>query len=78
MIQAIETDYSYLKCFYSEPKQYLMQFAEVNVMPLLMAKKEVFAWLKAGVKTVDVRKGNGRRGDIAVFSAVHIIFVFAS
>lgn len=36
-------------------------------MPLLMAKQEVFAWLKAGTKTIDVRKGCGRRGEIAVF-----------
>ena len=36
-------------------------------MPLLIAKKEVYAWLKDGKKTIDVRKGQGRRGDIAVF-----------
>lgn len=30
-------------------------------------KKEIYAWLKDGRKTIDVRKGHGRNGDIAVF-----------
>ena len=43
-------------------------------MPLLWAKKEVFEWLKIGKKTIDVRKGNPMRGDIAVFtSGPHIL-----
>jgi len=36
-------------------------------MPLLTAKKEVYAWLKDGKKTIDVRKGRARRGEVAVF-----------
>jgi ASC-1-like (ASCH) protein len=36
-------------------------------MPLFPAKKEVFEWVKAGSKTIDVRKGGARRGTIAVF-----------
>jgi hypothetical protein len=36
-------------------------------MPLFMAKKEVFLWLKSGAKTVDVRKGAARNGDVAKF-----------
>jgi hypothetical protein len=38
-------------------------------VPLFMAKKEVFAWLRAGTKTIDVRKGNPRSGDLAVFQS---------
>ena len=34
-----------------------------------MAKKEVFAWLKAGTKTIDVRKGNPRTGNVAFFQS---------
>ncbi len=34
-----------------------------------MAKKEVFAWLKAGTKTIDVRKGRPRHGEVAVFQS---------
>ena len=34
-----------------------------------MAKKEVFAWLKAGTKTIDVRKGRPWSGDVAVFQS---------
>jgi hypothetical protein len=36
-------------------------------VPLFMAKKEVFAWLKEGTKTIDVRKGTAWKGEIAVF-----------
>ena len=36
-------------------------------MPLLTARKEVYAWIKEGKKTIDVRKGRGRSGDVAVF-----------
>ncbi len=36
-------------------------------MPLLAAKKEVFAWLKMGNKTIDVRRGLPRGGETATF-----------
>ncbi len=36
-------------------------------MPLFLAKKEVFDWLSQGLKTIDIRKGNPRTGDVAVF-----------
>ncbi len=36
-------------------------------MPLLYVRKEVFVWLEQGKKKIDVRKGEGRRGDFAVF-----------
>lgn len=36
-------------------------------MPLLTVRKEVYAWLREGKKTIDVRKGLGRKGEIAVF-----------
>jgi ASC-1-like (ASCH) protein len=39
----------------------------MNGLPLFMAKREVFAWLKAGAKTIDVRKGPAWKGDVAVF-----------
>ncbi len=38
-------------------------------MPLLRTKKEVFEWLLQGKKTIDIRKGKPRRGEIAVFEA---------
>ena len=38
-------------------------------MPLFLAKKEVFEWLKQGLKTIDVRKGNPKPGEIAVFQS---------
>jgi len=38
-------------------------------LPLLRTKKEVFEWLKQGKKTIDIRKGNPYRGEIAVFAA---------
>ena len=38
----------------------------MKVLPLFPAKKEVFAWVKDGRKTIDVRKGKARRGEIAV------------
>ncbi len=38
-------------------------------MPLLRTKKEVFEWLREGKKTIDIRKGNSQRGEIAVFEA---------
>lgn len=38
-------------------------------MPLFPAKREVFAWIKDGKKTIDVRKGKARRGEVAVFQS---------
>ena len=38
-------------------------------MPLFFAKKEVFQWLSQGQKTIDVRKGNPKHGEIAVFQS---------
>jgi len=38
-------------------------------LPLLYAKKEVFNWLKKGKKTIEVRRGKARRGEIAVFQS---------
>ena len=38
-------------------------------MPLFFAKKEVFEWLSQGQKTIDVRKGNPKPGEIAVFQS---------
>ena len=36
-------------------------------MPVFRTKKEVFEWLMAGKKTIDVRKGKPRRGETAVY-----------
>jgi ASC-1-like (ASCH) protein len=36
---------------------------------MLLAKKEVFQWLLEGKKTIDVRKGNPRLGEFAVFAS---------
>lgn len=36
-------------------------------MPSFLAKKEVFDWLSQGLKTVDIRKGNPRNGNVAIF-----------
>ena len=36
-------------------------------MPLFLAKKEVFEWIKQGKKTIDIRKGTPQRGEIACF-----------
>ena len=38
-------------------------------MPLFFAKKEIFQWLSQGQKTIDVRKGNPKPGEIAVFQS---------
>ena len=38
-------------------------------MPLFLSKKEVLVWVKNGVKTIEIRKGNPKRGDIAFFSS---------
>jgi ASC-1-like (ASCH) protein len=36
-------------------------------LPVFRTKKEAFEWLKAGKKTIDVRKGEPWRGEIAVY-----------
>jgi hypothetical protein len=38
-------------------------------LPLFFAKREVFQWLVSGQKTIDVRKGSPKSGDIAVFQS---------
>jgi len=38
-------------------------------LPLFLAKKEVFEWLAQGKKTIDVRKGNPKPGEIAFFQS---------
>jgi ASC-1-like (ASCH) protein len=38
-------------------------------VPLFPAKREVFAWIKDGRKTIDVRKGKACRGEVAVFQS---------
>ena len=38
-------------------------------LPWFLAKKEVFAWLSQGQKTIDVRKGTPKPGAIAVFQS---------
>jgi len=32
-----------------------------------MVKKEVFEWIKAGKKTIEIRKGNAKSGEQAIF-----------
>ena len=36
-------------------------------MPIFRTKKEAFNWLRLGQKTIDVRKGIPRNGEIAVY-----------
>jgi hypothetical protein len=38
-------------------------------LPWFLAKKEVFQWLQNGQKTIDLRKGTPKPGDIAVFQS---------
>jgi len=38
-------------------------------LPWFLAKKEVFQWLAQGQKTIDVRKGVLKPGEIAVFQS---------
>jgi ASC-1-like (ASCH) protein len=45
-----------------------MRVAVLN-LPWFLAKKEVFEWLMHGQKTIDVRKGNPKPGEIAVFQS---------
>ena len=44
----------------------IIALLQVTALPLFPAKREVFAWVKDGRKTIDVRKGKARRGEIAV------------
>ena len=41
----------------------------MTALPLFWAKKEVFAWLKTGTKTIDVRKGSPRTGSMTFFQS---------
>jgi hypothetical protein len=36
-------------------------------LPFLLAKKEVYLWLREGKKTIDIRKGPPKPGEVAVF-----------
>jgi ASC-1-like (ASCH) protein len=36
-------------------------------MPLFLTKKEVFEWIEKRLRTVDIRKGKAKQGNIAVF-----------
>jgi ASC-1-like (ASCH) protein len=36
-------------------------------LPVFRTKKEAFQWLKTGKKTIDIRKGEPLRGEIAVY-----------
>ncbi len=47
----------------------LKHFFGAQHLPLFFAKKEVFQWLSQGQKTIDVRKGNPKPGEIAVFQS---------
>ena len=41
----------------------------MNAVPLFLTKKEAFAWLEAGTKTIDVRKGRAWSGEGAIFQS---------
>jgi hypothetical protein len=41
----------------------------VLYLPLFFAKKEVFHWLSQSQKTIDIRKGTPKTGEIAVFQS---------
>ena len=32
-----------------------------------MVKKEVFEWIRTGQKTIELRRGKAKKGDVAVF-----------
>jgi len=36
-------------------------------LPVFRTKKEAFEWLKTGEKTIDIRKGDPCRGEVAVY-----------
>jgi hypothetical protein len=38
-------------------------------LPWFLAKREVFHWLMSGQKTIDIRKGRLKSGNIAVFQS---------
>jgi ASC-1-like (ASCH) protein len=39
----------------------------VNILPLFIVKKEVFEWIRTGLKTVEIRKGKAKAGEWAIF-----------
>ncbi len=53
------------ECIYL-PISPIVALLQVTALPLFPAKSEVFAWIKDGRKTIDVRKGKAWRGEIAV------------
>ena len=42
-----------------------------------MVKREVFEWVKSSRKTIEVRRGNARRGEEAVFQCGHNVLRLA-
>ncbi len=46
-----------------------MRVFRYSNLPWFLAKKEVFDWLARGKKTIDVRKGSPKPGEIAVFQS---------
>jgi len=40
---------------------------EDELMPLFVIKKEVFEWIRRGNKTIELRRGKAKKGDVAVF-----------
>jgi hypothetical protein len=38
-------------------------------LPMFLAKREVFEWIAKGQKTIDIRKGNLKSGEIAFFQS---------
>jgi len=34
-----------------------------------MVKKEVFEWIRTGQKTIELRRGKAKKGDVAVFQS---------
>jgi hypothetical protein len=45
----------------------ILSRSQVSAVPLFLAKKEVFGWVKTGEKTIDVRKGEPWSGETATF-----------
>lgn len=42
-------------------------------MPVFRTKKEAFEWLRLGKKTIDIRKGEPRRGEVAVYLSGRVV-----
>ncbi len=38
-------------------------------MPLFYSKKEILPWIKNGSKTIEIRRGNPKKGETAFFSS---------